>query len=175
MSSRPTPRSTAGTRAARVNTAIETGDSGSAGNVGIGFAVPINTVRDVVAELKEKGRVDHPFIGIEAQALDDDIAELFRLPVKRGLLVEEVMPETGAAKAGLRGGEHRVVVAGQTYMIGGDIIVKADGTELTSMERLRDVVSQKEPGDEIELEIYRGQDRRTIEITLGRQPPTPQE
>ena len=158
-----------------VNSAIETAGDGSQGNIGIGFAVPINTVRDVVAQLKQKGRVDHPYLGIEARPVQANIAELFRLPVKRGLLVENVFPDTGAAEAGLRGGTTRVVVAGESYMIGGDIIVKADGQELASTERLRELVSEKEPGDRLKLEIYRGQERQSIEIKLGRQPPTPQE
>jgi S1-C subfamily serine protease len=157
-----------------VNSAIETAGDGQ-GNVGIGFAVPINTVRDVVAQLKAKGRVDHPYLGIEARPIQENIAELFRLPVKEGLLIESVFPESGAAEAGLRGGATRVVVAGESYMIGGDIIVRADGQELTTTERLRQLVSEKEPGDRLELEIYRGQERRTVDIKLGRQPPAPQE
>jgi S1-C subfamily serine protease len=158
-----------------VNSAIETAGDGSAGNIGIGFAVPINTVRDVVAQLKEKGRVDHPYLGIEARPIQPNIADLFRLPVREGLLVENVFPETGAADAGLRGGTTRVVVAGESYMIGGDIIVKADGRALTSTERLRELVSEKEPGDRLKLEIYRGQERESVDIKLGRQPPAPQE
>lgn len=158
-----------------VNSAIETAGDGSQGNIGIGFAVPINTVRDVVAQLKEKGRVDHPYLGIEARPIQANIADLFRLPVRKGLLVENVFPETGAAEAGLRGGATRVVVAGESYMIGGDIIVKADGQELTTTERLRELVSEKEPGDRLKLEIYRGQERETVDIKLGRQPPAPQE
>jgi S1-C subfamily serine protease len=157
-----------------VNSAIETGGAAQ-GNVGIGFAVPINTVRDVVAQLKEKGRVDHPYLGIEARPIEANVAELFRLPVKRGLLVENVFPETGASEAGLRAGDTRVVVAGESYMIGGDIIVTADGRELDSTEDLRDVVSDKDPGDEVVLEIYRGDEKQKLEITLGRQPPSPQE
>jgi S1-C subfamily serine protease len=157
-----------------VNSAIETGGAAQ-GNVGIGFAVPVNTVRDVVAQLKAKGRVDHPYLGIEARPIEANVAELFRLPVKRGLLVENVFPDSGAAEAGLRGGDTRVVVAGESYMIGGDVIVTADGRELASTEELRDVVSEKEPGDEVVLEIYRGDEKQKLEIKLGRQPPSPQE
>jgi S1-C subfamily serine protease len=157
-----------------VNSAIETGGAGGQGNVGIGFAVPVSTVRDVVAQLKEKGRVDHPFLGIEARPIVANIAQVFRLPVSRGLVVERVLPDSGAAGAGLQGGTTRVVVAGESYMVGGDIVVKADGAEVTSNERLRQIVAGKEPGDRLKLEIYRGQDRKTVEIKLGRQPPSPQ-
>ena len=156
-----------------VNSAIETATDGQ-GNVGIGFAVPISTVRDVVAQLKEKGRVDHSFLGIEARPVAANIAKVFRLPVTKGLIVERVLPDSGAADAGLQGGKTRVVVAGESYMVGGDIVVKADGAELTSNERLREIVAGKEPGDRLKLEIYRGQDRKTVEIKLGRQPPSPQ-
>jgi S1-C subfamily serine protease len=157
-----------------VNSAIETGGPAGQGNVGIGFAVPISTVRDVVAQLKEKGRADHPFLGIEARPVAASIAKLFRLPVTSGLMVEGVIPNSGAADAGLQGGKARVVVAGESYMLGGDIVVEADGSEVTTNERLREIVAGKEPGDRLELEIYRGQDRKTVEIKLGRQPPSPQ-
>jgi S1-C subfamily serine protease len=158
-----------------VNSAIETGDTGSQGNVGIGFAIPVNTVRDVVAQLKDKGRVEHPYLGIYARPVQSSIAELFRLPVKRGLLVERVVPGTGAADAGLRGGTTRVVVAGESYNLGGDIVVKVEGSAVNSTERLRELVAEKKPGDTISVEILRGEDRRTLHIKLGRQPPTPQE
>jgi putative serine protease PepD len=158
-----------------VNSAIETGDTGSQGNVGIGFAIPINTVSDVVAQLKEKGRVEHPYLGIYARPIESSIAELFRLPVKRGLLVERVVQGTGAADAGLRGGTTRVVVAGESYNLGGDIIVKVEGSAVNSTERLRELVAEKKPGDTISVEILRGEDRRSLDIKLGRQPPTPQE
>ncbi len=156
-----------------VNSAIETGAEGQ-GNVGIGFAVPIGTVRNVVAQLKEKGRVDHTFLGIEARPVAASIAKVFKLPVSKGLIVERVLPDSGAADAGLQGGKTRVVVAGESYMVGGDIVVKADGADLTSNERLREIVAGKEPGDRLKLEIYRGEDRKTVEIKLGRQPPSPQ-
>ena len=158
-----------------VNSAIETGDTGSQGNVGIGFAIPINTVKDVVAQLKDKGRVEHPFLGIEARSIEPSIAQVFRLPVKKGLMVERVRPNTGAADAGLRGGTTRVLVAGESYNLGGDIIVKVDGSNVSSTEQLRELVAQKKPGDKVELEIYRGEDKQTISVKLGRQPPTPQE
>jgi S1-C subfamily serine protease len=158
-----------------VNSAIETGDTGSQGNVGIGFAIPINTVRDVIAQLRERGRVEHPYLGIYARPIESSIAELFRLPVKRGLLVERVVQGTGAADAGLRGGTTRVVVAGESYNLGGDIIVKVDGSAVNSTERLRELVAEKKPGDTISVEILRGEDRRNLDIKLGRQPPTPQE
>ena len=69
-----------------VNTAIATGNTGARGNIGIGFAVPMNTVRNVVSQLIEKGRVEHPFIGVGAQEVDQEIAQLFNLRPSAGCL-----------------------------------------------------------------------------------------
>jgi S1-C subfamily serine protease len=151
-----------------VNTAIATGNTGARGNIGIGFAVPVNTVRDVASQLIERGRVEHPFLGVVAQPIDKEIADVFNLPVEQGLLVVRVIEGSGADKAGLRAGTTEVVVAGESYLLGGDIIVEIDGEP--AAEDLREAVSAKKPGDKIDIEAYRGDDRRSFEVTLGRQP-----
>jgi len=158
-----------------VSSAISTGDNGTEGNVGIGFAIPINTVRDVIAELKQHGRVDHPLLGVVGHPISSNIAKVFNLPADHGLLVERVIPGSGAEKAGLRGGTNQVVVEGESYQLGGDLIVKASGIDLVSTERLREIVAERKPGDTLALEYFRGSERRTADVKLGRQPPTPQE
>ena len=152
-----------------VNSQISTGTTGQEGNLGIGFAIPSNTVRKVAADLISHGRVDHAFLGISANELTPQFAELFNLPVSRGLLVSGVDEGSAAAKA-LRGGTTQETVAGQSWALGGDIIVKADGIDTPTLDKLRDVIADHEPGDTIELVIYRGKERQTIEVTLGRQP-----
>src|SRR6266498_1229195 len=87
-----------------VNSQIDTGDSGTSGNVGVGFAVPSNTVKTVIAQLIREGHIDRAFIGISAVPITRDLARVFRLPVTRGLLVQSVQPGSGAAKAGLKAG-----------------------------------------------------------------------
>ena len=89
-----------------VNAQIETGGL-SEGNTGVGFAVPSNTVKSVAGQLIKTGKVDHAAIGILAQAITPDVAEAFRLPVKKGVLVEEVQSGSGAAKAGIKAGIDR--------------------------------------------------------------------
>jgi S1-C subfamily serine protease len=153
-----------------VNTAIATGNTGARGNIGIGFAVPVNTVRDVASQLIDRGRVEHPFLGVRAQSIDKQIADVFNLPVEQGLLVVRVFDGSGADKAGLRAGTTEVVVAGESYLLGGDVIVEIDGKQVTTPEDLREAVSAKEPGDKIDIEAYRGDDKRSFEVTLGRQP-----
>jgi len=155
-----------------VNSQISTAD-GSTGNVGIGFAVPSNTVKNVVAQLIDKGRVDRAFIGIGGTSIDPELARQFRLPVDTGVLVERVVDGTPAARAGLRGGSSDVIVEGQSYRLGGDVIVALAGRRVESIEALRDLLSTHQPGDKVELEIYRDSTRETIELTLARQPRSP--
>jgi S1-C subfamily serine protease len=155
-----------------VNSQIETGGV-SEGNTGVGFAVPSNTVKSVAGQLIESGKVDHAAIGVLAQAVTPDVAEQFRLPVKKGVLVEEVQAGSGAAKAGVKGGTTDVTVAGESYTLGGDIIVAANGRPVDDLSSLRDVVSELEPGDTVTLEVYRGETKKTFEVELGRRPSTP--
>jgi S1-C subfamily serine protease len=150
-----------------VNAQIETGGA-SQGNVGVGFAVPSNTVKSVAGQLIETGKVEHAAIGILAQPLTPDVAEEFRLAVKSGVIVETVQPGSGAAKAGLKGGTTDVTVAGESYRLGGDIIVSANGMAVKDLASLRDITSELQPGDTITLEIYRGEVKRTIVVKLGR-------
>jgi S1-C subfamily serine protease len=155
-----------------VNAQIETGGV-TQGNVGVGFAVPSNTVKTVAGQLIENGKVEHAFIGISAGELTPQVAKQFRLPVQRGVLVEEVQAGSGAAAAGVKAGTTKVTVAGESYTLGGDIIVKANGMPVDDLAGLRDVVSELEPGDRVTLEVYRGDAKKTIEVKLGRQPSSP--
>jgi putative serine protease PepD len=152
-----------------VNAQIETGGQ-TQGNVGIGFAIPINTVKDVVAELIKQGKVEHPFLGIEGKTLQPNIAHLFHLPVTSGVLVASVRPNTGAAKSGLKAATNQVTVAGESWPAGGDVIVKVDGQPVPTIERLIDLISTKKPGDKIDLEVIRDTSRIHVNVTLGRQP-----
>ena len=152
-----------------VNAQIETGGA-SQGNVGIGFAIPIDTVKSVVAGLIKQGKVEHAFLGIEGKTLEPNIARLFHLPVTRGVLVASVRPNTGAGKAGLKGATSEVTVEGETWPAGGDLIVKVDGQPVSTIERLSDVIASRKPGDKIDLEVVRGTDRIHLTVKLGRQP-----
>jgi len=156
-----------------VNAQISTGNSGASGNVGIGFAIPIDTVKDVASQLIKTGRVEHPYLGVAVTSITPDIAKLFGLPVQHGLLVERVYSGSAAATAGLRSGTKDVIVSGQSYTVGGgDIIVSVEGVPVSTETRLRDIISSKKPGDTVKLEIYRGKSKESIETKLGRLPAT---
>ena len=153
-----------------VNAQIETGDPGNSGNVGVGFAIPSNTVENVIAQLLREGHVNRAFIGISATPITRDLARVFRLPVSKGLLVQSVQPGSGAASAGLKAGTTQVVLAGESYNLGGDIIVQADKSPVASLDKLRDVVATKKPGDKLRLVVYRNGKRTVVSVKLGRQP-----
>jgi S1-C subfamily serine protease len=155
-----------------VNSQIQT--EGSSGNVGVGFAVPISTVKTAAAQLIKTGRVEHAFLGIRARSVTRDVSKLFHLPATHGLLVENVVAGSAAADAGLRAGTQMVTVSGETYPLGGDLIVRADGVPLSSVDQLRDVVSGKKPGQWVSFEIYRSDKHLTVNVKLGRQPSSPQ-
>jgi S1-C subfamily serine protease len=153
-----------------VNSQIQTGDPSAQGNVGVGFAVPINTVKTVAAQIIRTGHAEHAFLGITAQPVTDSAAKLFRLRSNHGLLVETVQPGSAAAKAGLRAGTQSATLAGVTYPLGGDLIETVEGAPLYSIEQLRDAIGDKKPGDQVKLGVYRGDKHRTVTVKLGRQP-----
>ena len=154
-----------------VNSQIAPSSSGA--NIGIGFAIPINTVRDVVAQLIARGKVEHAFLGISAKPIEAAVARLVHLPARHGLLVGRVEPGSGAAKAGLRGSTNQVTVSGVTWPLGGDVITAVDGSPTTSIANLRDAVASKQPGDTIKLTILRGTKHLILTVKLGREPVTP--
>jgi S1-C subfamily serine protease len=156
-----------------VNTAIVTGGEFETGNVGIGFAVPIDTVREVVAQLIEDGRVERPYLGVLVREIDEDLTQVFRLPVERGLIVQEVSRGSAADRAGLRAGATQVVVAGESYVLGGDVITRVAGRSVATVNDLRRAINAHKPGDRIELEVFRGDERMVLEAELGQQPTSP--
>jgi S1-C subfamily serine protease len=156
-----------------VNSQISTAQ-GANGNVGIGFAVPSNTVKAVVAQLVATGKVDRAFLGISGSTVTEELARVFRLPVDAGVLVESVGEGTAAAKAGLKAGTDTTVVAGESYTLGGDLIVAVGGKRIASLEQLRDLLADHKPGETVKLQLYRGSKSMTVDVKLGRQPTQPQ-
>jgi S1-C subfamily serine protease len=154
-----------------VNSQIEPG-SGT-GNLGIGFAVPSATVREVFAEIRENGKVEHAYLGVQTQAIDEVLAQTYRLPVDTGVIIAEVIPGSPADDAGLKDGDRTVIVGGTSYVLGGDIVTAADGEQLASPDDLRRLIGEKDPGDAMTLDIRRGESKRTVSVTLGRRPITP--
>ncbi len=156
-----------------VNSQISTGNTGQQGNLGIGFAVPSNTVRGVVGQIIQSGHAEHAVLGIKGQSITASIALLNSLPTQHGVLVASVEQGSGAAKAGLKGSTSRQIVDGVTWALGGDIVVSADGVPTPTVNKLSDVIAQQKPGDTIKVVVYHGGSKKTIEVKLGRQGSSP--
>ena len=154
-----------------VTSQIETGSS-STGNVGIGFAIPVDTVRTVAAQIIASGKARHAFLGVTSLPLTRQLVKLFHLPASQGLLIQKVTAGSGAAKAGIKPGPTRVVVEGESYQIGGDLITKVDGQPVTSPSQLYTLINRYQPGDKIKIELYHGSKRKTLTVTLGTRPGT---
>jgi len=157
-------------RVVGVNTAIR---STTGTNSGIGFAVPVNTLKHVVPHLIEEGTYHYPYLGITSDNRFSvaELAQPLELPVSYGVLISEVQPETAAARAGLRGGDHEVQVMGTTIKAGGDIIIAIDGhTMLTFDDLVAYLVRETEVGQEIVLTVMRDGEELEIPVTLGERP-----
>jgi S1-C subfamily serine protease len=151
-----------------VNSQIEA--SGGNGNVGIGFAVPINTTREVAQQLIDDGEVEHAFLGISGADLTPEIAEVLNLDRDQGALVQSVVPDSPADEAGIEVGDAEATIDGQPLRAGGDVIVAVDGETVDEMTDVIAAVDSKQPGEELELTLLRGGDQRTVTVTLGDRP-----
>jgi S1-C subfamily serine protease len=152
-----------------INAQIATGGGGN-GNVGIGFAIPIDTVRANLEQLKETGEVEHAFIGISGGTVTPEMAKALNLPVEEGVIVQTVVEDGPADEAGIEAGTTSATIDGQEVRLGGDIITEVDGKRVESMDELVEVIQESEPGDELKLTFVRGDDEKTADVTLGTQP-----
>ncbi|HXS46783.1 MAG TPA: trypsin-like peptidase domain-containing protein [Solirubrobacterales bacterium] len=151
-----------------INSQIQTGGGG--GNVGIGFAVPINTAREVVQQIEEHGEVKHAYLGITGGSITPDLAKALKLPAEEGALVNEVVEGGPADKAGIKGGDTSATIEGASFRLGGDIITKVDGKKIAGMEEVINAVNAASPGDKLELTIDRDGDTQDVTVTLGVRP-----
>src|SRR5436190_5607557 len=142
-----------------INSQIATGGAGN-GNVGIGFAVPINTAKRVIPQLEKSGTVQRAYLGITGLTIDRSLDRL-NLNSSDGVLVQTVQPGSPAAKAGLKGGQTQANLDGSDIALGGDIIKKIDGRNVKSMDDVSSQVDSKKPGDTVTLDVVRGGQTRT--------------
>ena len=153
-----------------VNTAIR---SATGVNSGIGFAVPVNTVKHITPHLIEKGIYHYPYLGITSDNRFTlaELAGPLGLQVTQGALIAEVQPGTAAARAGLQGGDREVEIMGVTARTGGDIIIAIDGYELHNFDDLiAYLVRETEVGQRVVLTVIRDGDVLEIPVTLGERP-----
>jgi S1-C subfamily serine protease len=144
--------------------------SQSGDNAGLGFAVPIDTAVRSLNQLRDTGKVKYAWMGVQGQTLTSDIAATFNMKTAGGALVEKVAPGSPAAKAGLKGGDQTVTVQGQSFTLGGDVITKIDGKDVSSFDELIAFLSGKNPGDKVTLTVERGGKTRDVTLTLAERP-----
>jgi S1-C subfamily serine protease len=151
-----------------INTSIFTIRGG--GNIGIGFAIPANTIRRVATDIIREGRVIRPWFGVEGYAVNGDLAAALELPVESGILVAVVDRGSSADGAGIQGYTKIVRWYNQRIYIGGDILTEIDGKPVTSREELRLALESKRPGDTVRVTIYRGRTKMQKEVPLVESP-----
>ncbi len=151
-----------------VNTAIS---SGSGAFEGVGYAVPSNAVSRVVPALIRDGRYDHPWMGIGMRDVDPLLAESLGLPARQGVLITEVVPDSPAARAGLRGGARTVSIGGRELPVGGDIIIAINGQPVRDSDELVSYLElETSVGDTVVMTVQRGDRQEQITMTLGARP-----
>ncbi len=153
-----------------INTMIVSPGGANGGNVGIGFAVPVNTARRVVGDLIKEGRVLRPWMGVEGYDITPDLASALDLPVESGLLIARTYRGSTAEAAGLRQASEVVGLFNQRFLTGGDIITEIDGKAVGGLDDIELALESKKPGDTVRLTFYRGRAKMQKTATLLEQP-----
>ena len=150
-----------------INQQIETA---SGTNSGVGFAIPASAIRFALDQLREDGDVDYAYLGVTTQSLWPQLADELDLDVQQGALISRVVDGGPADDAGLEGSDDQREFQGAQVETGGDVIVAVDGVELKAESDLAELVSQREPGTTVTLEIVRDGEHREVEVELGPRP-----
>jgi len=151
-----------------VNTAL-TSTSGLSG--GVGFAVPINTVKRVLPDLIASGSYSYPWLGISGTDLRPVHREAMEIDVPRGAIIDSITPDGPADRAGLRGSTETVEQFGETISVGGDVIVAIDDRPVRQFDDLLiHLVRTKRPGDTVRLTVVRDGEEQQVTVTLGERP-----
>jgi S1-C subfamily serine protease len=148
-----------------INTMIAS--NGAEQSSGIGFAIPVNTAKAVLADLTRYGRVKRPSLGIVSYAIGPEMAQQMGLAADAGVLIQKVLPGGAAERAGLRGGNQQAYVGNMPIMLGGDLIVAIDGQQMTDPQDISAVMDKHQAGDTISITILRGQRQMTLKLVLG--------
>ena len=135
-----------------INTAIH---SPTGGNVGIGFAIPANQARHIIADLQEHGRVERGWLGVHIQGLDQDLAQSLGLSEAKGALVAQVTPDSPAAGAGFEQG---------------DVILSYGGKQIHNLRDLTSAVADTKAGTKVDVVVWRDGSENTLAPEIGKMP-----
>ncbi|WP_456434200.1 undecaprenyl-diphosphatase UppP [Thermosulfuriphilus sp.] len=137
---------------------------------GIGLAVDVREIRTVFPELLEKGYIERAWFGVVAQDLVPAFARAQGLPVEKGAVVFKVLPDSPAARAGLKGGKEEVLFGNTIVSVGGDIIYALDGQPVASAAELERIISKKKPGQVVKVAFFRGKKKKEVRVRLMAKP-----
>jgi len=154
-----------------INTAIYSTSGG--GSIGIGFAIPVDTVHQITDDLIKLGYVPRPFLGIVNPIPLADypfIAEALRLNTDHGMMVTRLYPGGPAARAGVREASQDLIIGNRRIAVGGDVILAVEGREIASKGELDSIVDKFKPGDRVNVTILRGGRKIDIPVTLAEAP-----
>jgi len=153
--------------------------SPSQASAGIGFAIPVNTVRRVASQLIAQGHYPHPWLGVSVLPFEAEGAQILRdagmeVPVDKGLLVAEVVSGSPAAKAGIRAGDQVVSIGNTRVPVGGDIITAINGEPIADFQELTVYLeTETQVGDEVEVTLIRDGQEMKVPLTLAERPEQP--
>ena len=149
-----------------INTAIY----GPQGNIGIGFAMPINRARAMLDEYQTRGKVARPVLGVSTVLVQGDLAQALELPAEGGLLIQNVEGGSAAEEAGIHGAQRAVIVGTYPVGVGGDLITAIEGKPVQRDDDLQKALNHKRAGENLQLTIYRNGKTQKINVKLGAAP-----
>jgi serine protease Do len=139
----------------------------------IGFAVPINAAKSVLRELRDNGRIVRPWLGMQGRAVDAKLGAVVRVPVTPGYLVEVVFDGSPAELAGIRGGNLSVVIQGEEYLLGGDIVTAIQGSPIRTHQDYITKVKTLKTGQRVKITLVRDGQSRDVTLTVAERPRLP--
>jgi S1-C subfamily serine protease len=148
------------------------GGGGESGNIGIGFAMPINKAKAMLEEYRTRGRIARPVLGLVTVFIEGDLAEELNLPRSGGLLVQQVESGSAAEEANIRGPRQSVVVGMYQLGVGGDLITEVEDRPVRSKSDLDNALARKRAGETLRLTILRNGRAVHVNVTLGEAPET---
>ncbi|MEK7715462.1 MAG: trypsin-like peptidase domain-containing protein, partial [candidate division NC10 bacterium] len=139
----------------------------------IGFAIPINSAKAVLRELRDVGRVVRPWLGLQGREVDGRLSAIVKLPLVPGYLVEVVHEGSPAERAGVRGGHTSIVLQGEEYLLGGDILTAIQGAPVKTHQEYVAKVRTLKPGQRVRLTVVRDGQSRELTLTVAERPRLP--
>jgi serine protease Do len=139
----------------------------------IGFAIPVNLIKALLPTLTSRGHVVRPWLGFHGQAVDTDLQSLLKLPLVTGFLIEVVEPGSPAEKAGVQGGGLELTIGGHEFLLGGDIITKMNGIDMTSVDNMSKALQMIQIDSTVTLSVFRQGKQVEISYAVPERPLLP--